>query len=88
MLTATSQGFVPLLRIWPTHLVRKGMPFRDAHDVVGRAVQPAAGQNRPLEELSIEELNGPNSSVIEEDVHRTDLARLGLYPRPLGRHCP
>ena len=69
MLTATSQGFATATDL-ADYLVRKGMPFRDAHDVVGRAVQLAAGQNRPLEELSIEELNGPNSSVIEEDVYQ------------------
>ena len=69
MLAATDQGFTTATDL-ADYLVRKGMPFRDAHDVVGRAVQLAAGQNRPLEELSIEELNGPNSSVIEEDVYQ------------------
>jgi argininosuccinate lyase len=69
MLAATDQGFTTATDL-ADYLVRKGMPFRDAHDVVGRAVQLAASQNRPLEDLSIEELNGPNSSVIEEDVYQ------------------
>jgi argininosuccinate lyase len=69
MLAATDQGFTTATDL-ADYLVRKGMPFRDAHDVVGRAVQLAASQNRPLEDLSIEELNGPNSNVIEEDVYQ------------------
>jgi argininosuccinate lyase len=69
MLAATDQGFTTATDL-ADYLVRKGMPFRDAHDVVGRAVQLAASQNRPLEDLSIEELNGPNSDVIEEDVYQ------------------
>lgn len=69
MLAATDQGFTTATDL-ADYLVRKGMPFRDAHDVVGRAVQLAASQNRPLEDLSIEELNGPNSSVIEADVYQ------------------
>ena len=69
MLAATDQGFTNATDL-ADYLVRKGMPFRDAHDVVGRAVQLAASQNRPLEDLSIEELNGPNSNVIEEDVYQ------------------
>ena len=69
MLAATDQGFTTATDL-ADYLVRKGMPFRDAHDVVGRAAQLAASQNRPLEDLSIEELNGPNSNVIEEDVYQ------------------
>jgi argininosuccinate lyase len=37
------------------YLVRKGIPFRIAHDVVGRAVLFAAGQGRELDELSLDE---------------------------------
>ena len=39
-----------------THLVRRGLPFRDAHEAVGRAVRHAAGLGRDLSELSLEEL--------------------------------
>jgi len=38
------------------YLVSKGMPFRDAHDLVGRAVRRALELATPLEELGIEEL--------------------------------
>ncbi len=38
------------------YLVRKGMPFRQAHEVVGRAVQYCLKQGVALEDLSVEQL--------------------------------
>ncbi len=38
------------------YLVRKGMPFRQAHEVVGRVVQYCLRQGRPLESLQVSEL--------------------------------
>ncbi len=38
------------------YLVRKGLPFRDAHEVVGRSVAYAIEQGRDLAELKLEEL--------------------------------
>ncbi|MBP8305754.1 MAG: argininosuccinate lyase [Burkholderiaceae bacterium] len=38
------------------YLVRRGLPFRDAHEAVARAVRDAAGKGRDLSELSLEEL--------------------------------
>lgn len=49
------------------YLVVCGLPFRDAHAVVGKAVQHAIVQNKDLSELSLTELQG-FSDVIEEDV--------------------
>ena len=51
------------------YLVRKGLPFRDAHEVVGEAVQRAVELGKPLEALSIEELAGGTSDIIDEDVY-------------------
>jgi argininosuccinate lyase len=39
------------------YLVRKGLPFRDAHHAVGAAVAHAAAQNRDLAELSLDEMH-------------------------------
>ncbi|OLC31630.1 MAG: argininosuccinate lyase [Armatimonadetes bacterium 13_1_40CM_64_14] len=36
------------------YLVRKGMPFRDAHEVAGRVVQEALGRGCPLWELPLD----------------------------------
>ncbi len=38
------------------YLVRAGVPFRDAHEVVGRAVRLAEDSGRGLDALTLEEL--------------------------------
>ena len=68
MLEATLKGFTTATDL-ADYLVRKNLPFRDAHDLVGKAVQLAASQGKGLEELSLEELNGPDTIVIESDVY-------------------
>jgi argininosuccinate lyase len=49
------------------YLVRKGMPFRTAHEAVGRAVLSAIGKNSELHELTLDELRR-FSDVIDVDV--------------------
>ena len=49
------------------YLVRKGVAFRDAHEVVGKAVQAGIRQQKDLADMSIEELQ-LFSKVIEKDV--------------------
>ncbi|MEW7980970.1 MAG: argininosuccinate lyase [Candidatus Sedimenticola endophacoides] len=51
------------------YLVRKGIPFRDAHEVVGRAVALCVERESDLAELSLEELQD-FSPAIGEDVHQ------------------
>jgi argininosuccinate lyase len=51
------------------YLVRRGLPFRDAHEVVGRAVAAALAQEQDLAELPLEQLRG-FSALIEEDVYQ------------------
>jgi len=50
------------------YLVRKGMPFRDAHEVVGKVVMRAIDLKTQIEDLKIEELQ-KFSSLIETDVY-------------------
>ncbi|RLB12496.1 MAG: argininosuccinate lyase [Deltaproteobacteria bacterium] len=50
------------------YLVIKGIPFRDAHELVGRIVLYAMDKKKELMELSIDELKR-FSTVIEEDVY-------------------
>ncbi|MXY90070.1 MAG: argininosuccinate lyase [Gammaproteobacteria bacterium] len=50
------------------YLVRKGLPFRDAHGATGKTVAYALAQGRELHELTLEELSG-FSGLIEADVH-------------------
>ena len=68
MLEATLKGFTTATDL-ADYLVRKSMPFRDAHELVGQAVQLAVSKGKGLEELSVEELNGPDQTVIESDIY-------------------
>ena len=49
------------------YLVRRAVPFRDAHEAVGRAVRSAVDTGRDLSEMSLDELRA-FSPVIERDV--------------------
>lgn len=49
------------------YLVKKGLPFRDAHEVVGSAVAFAIKQNKDLSECSLDELQ-QFESRIDQDV--------------------
>jgi argininosuccinate lyase len=49
------------------YLVRAGVPFRDAHEVVGKAVRLGIETKRDLAELSLQELQ-QFSSLIKDDV--------------------
>jgi len=51
------------------YMVARGIPFRAAHEAVGRAVRTAAGDGVELRQLSLEQLRS-FSDVIGEDVYR------------------
>ena len=63
---AASRGFMMATDL-ADYLVRKGVPFRNAHAIVGRAVRQALEQGKELAQLSLEELQGL-SPAIENDV--------------------
>ncbi|HEX4975149.1 MAG TPA: argininosuccinate lyase [Pseudomonadales bacterium] len=50
------------------YLVKRGLPFRDAHEVVGRAVAFGVSQSRDLSELSLAELQAFAPEYIGDDV--------------------
>ena len=50
------------------YLVKKGMPFRDAHSVIGRLVLLCLDKNCAIEDLSIAELK-ELSELFDEDVY-------------------
>ena len=66
MLNAAKKGFSTATDL-ADYLVRKGIPFRDAHEVVGKAVRLGVDTQRDLAEMELSELKG-FSSVIEDDV--------------------
>jgi len=49
------------------YLVRKGLAFRDAHEVVGKAVAHGLARGKDLAELDLQELQGFNDNI-EADV--------------------
>jgi argininosuccinate lyase len=49
------------------YLVKKGLPFRDAHEIVGKSVAYGIQQKKDLSELSLIELRG-FSEMINDDV--------------------
>lgn len=51
------------------YLVKKGMPFREAHEVLGKLVFYCIGQGKGLEDISLEEYKG-FSQVFENDVYK------------------
>ncbi len=67
MYQAAKQGFSTATDL-ADYLVRKGMAFRDAHEVVGLAVRLGVDTKRDLSELSLEELQ-QFSDIITEDVY-------------------
>ena len=66
MQAAAKQGFSTATDL-ADYLVRKGVAFRDAHEIVGRAVRAGVEQQRDLAEMSLQELQS-FSAEIGEDV--------------------
>jgi argininosuccinate lyase len=66
MRDAARQGFSTATDL-ADYLVRKGVAFRNAHEIVGQAVAFAIDQGKDLSELSLQDLRG-FSERIEEDV--------------------
>ena len=66
MRAATMKGYATATDL-ADYLVRKGLAFRDAHEVVGKAVALGVQKGVDLSELSLDELQG-FSDLIGEDV--------------------
>ena len=50
------------------YLVKKGMPFRQAHEVIGKMVLYARNNNKSLEEFTLDEFKAC-SDIIENDIY-------------------
>ncbi len=66
MMAAAHQGFSTATDL-ADYLVRKGVAFRDAHEIVGKAVRYGIDNGKDLADMSLEELRR-FSSVIQQDV--------------------
>ena len=67
MRAAVMQGFATATDL-ADYLVKKGVPFRDAHEIVARAVRTADTSGRDLAELALAELQAFNP-MIAKDVY-------------------
>ena len=62
------------------YLVRKGLPFREAHEIVGRVVRHGIANKRELSEMTLDELRG-FSPLIGADVHAALTVEASLAAR-------
>jgi argininosuccinate lyase len=67
MREAAAEGFATATDL-ADYLVRKGLPFRDAHEAVAHAVRAAAAGGNDLAEFSLEQLRA-FSPLVTEDVY-------------------
>ena len=65
---AAARGFATATDL-ADYLVRKGVAFRDAHEIVGKAVRAAQDGGVDLADLSLDTLRG-FSDVIGDDVYQ------------------
>lgn len=66
MRAAAGQGFATATDL-ADYLVKRGLPFRDAHEVVGQAVAWCEQEGKDLSEMPLKQLQG-FSTLIAEDV--------------------
>ncbi len=67
MLKGAKGGFTNATDV-ADYLVKKGMPFRDAHEVVGKLVFYSISKDKALDELTIAEFK-EFSGIIEDDIY-------------------
>ena len=67
MKKAVKGGFLNTTEV-ADYLVRKDIPFRDAHEIVGQIVIYCEDNNKAIEDLSLEELKS-FSATFEEDIY-------------------
>ncbi|MBI5189178.1 MAG: argininosuccinate lyase [Nitrospirae bacterium] len=69
MLAAAKGGYSTATDL-ADYLVGKGLPFREAHEVVGKVVRMLTESGREMEELTLEELQGVYPGADEEGLRR------------------
>jgi argininosuccinate lyase len=65
MITAARQGFSTATDL-ADYLVRKGIAFRDAHEIVGRAVLFGVNNAKDLSEMTLQELQAFSAAIAED----------------------
>jgi len=67
MLKGAKGGFTNATDV-ADYLVKKGMPFREAHEVVGKMVAMALGNGKALDEFTMDEFK-QCSAIFEQDIY-------------------
>lgn len=57
------------------YLVRKGVPFRETHHIAGRAVALAEKENKPMDQLTLEQLKGVDQRIGDDVLEVFDYKR-------------
>ncbi|MCZ6658416.1 MAG: argininosuccinate lyase [Gammaproteobacteria bacterium] len=70
MRAATLDGYITATDL-ADYLVRNSVPFRDAHRIVGQVVGYAIEHDKPLDALTLEELQAFGGDAIHENVFRS-----------------
>jgi argininosuccinate lyase len=67
MFEAAKRGFSTATDL-ADYLVRQGMPFRDAHEVVGKSVAYGLSTGKDLSEMTLDELQQFSDTIGQQDV--------------------
>ncbi|MCX7695251.1 MAG: argininosuccinate lyase [Caloramator sp.] len=65
MLKSLKKGYINATEV-ADYLVKKGVPFRDAHEIVGRIVLYCEEKNRSIEDLNLVELKSFSKDIYED----------------------
>jgi argininosuccinate lyase len=71
---ATERGMLTATDL-ADHLARRGVPFREAHEIVGRLVRDRLAQQKDLANVTIDELRAIDPRFDESAVGETDVSR-------------
>ncbi|HZI86548.1 MAG TPA: argininosuccinate lyase, partial [Pyrinomonadaceae bacterium] len=83
MSAAASTGYMNATEL-ADYLVRKGIPFREAHEIVGRIVMHALSRGLELHELSVEEMRTLSPSIDHDVLSSLSLERTLQTKSQLG----
>lgn len=87
MLQAAKEGFLNATDV-ADYLTKKGLPFRDSHNVAGKLVSYCINSKKTLDELSIDEFK-KESSLFEEDIYSAiDIKNSVMSKKEIGGPNP
>lgn len=87
MLQAAKEGFLNATDV-ADYLTKKGLPFRDSHNVAGKLVSYCINSKKTLDELSMNEFK-KESSLFEEDIYSAiDIKNSVISKKEIGGPNP